>query len=426
MIGMKDPMKNQQLIRRARRLMTAGLLLSVMGNRLVEGGYDGLAAAGFIGASAVVAVSTLGQLTVLLFPLYARILRNWSPNTALIAGDCSEMVLGGIAIAGMLAIPEGIHLWVLGYVVLDLLIAPATDIAEEFYGSGLAALSDGDALAFNANLNSMLAFLGFVILAPLGARLAGVSLPWLMVGNVILSGISVASRTRSRQMLALPAPGDEVDSADYSMLGQRTPLRQFVQDLLRSGPASPLMSLFIQIAGGLTGELLMLWAASLGASSGFESMSIVLLVFGLAATAGPQLGRWLAQRSSSQYVINISALASLSLLLALALGVWRGWVSFPIALAVIFCNALVGRARLTVLSTHRQVWFSGRRFERIMSWSYAFGGFGTIIGLQLGYLLGVTTDPLYALIAAALIWAVIATVRFAPTQTPEEAKAWEG
>lgn len=415
-------MKNQQLIRRARRLMTAELLLSVMGNRLVEGGYDGLAAAGFIGAGTVVAVSTLGQLTVLLFPLYARFLRHWSPNTALIAADSSEMVLSGIAIAGMLAMPDQAHLWVLGYVVLDLLIAPVTDIAEEFYGSGLAALSDGDALAFNANLNSMLAFLGFVVLAPLGARLAGVSMLWLMLGNVVLSGISVVSRVRSRQMLTLPAPGEEVDSGDYSMLGQRAPMQQFVKDLLRSGPASPLMSLFIQIAGGLTGQLLMLWAASLEASSGFESMSIVLMVFGLAATAGPQLGRWLARRTSSQYVINISAMVSLGLLLALALGVWRGWVSFPIALAVIFCNVLVGRARLTVLSTHRQVWFSGRQFERIMSWSYAFGGLGTIIGLQLGYLLGVTTYPLYALLVAAVIWALIACVRISPVKQAEGAQ----
>lgn len=320
--------------------MTAGLLLSVMGNRLVEGGYDGIAAARFIGAGTVVAVSTLGQLTVLLFPLYARFLRHWSPNTALIAADSSEMVLSGIAIAGMLAMPDQGHLWVLGYVVL-----------------------------------------------------------------------------------ALPAPGEEVDSGDYSMLGQRAPMQQFVKDLLRSGPASPLMSLFIQIAGGLTGELLMLWAASLEASSGFESMSIVLMVFGLAATAGPQLGRWLARRTSSQYVINISAMVSLSLLLALALGVWRGWVSFPIALAVIFCNVLVGRARLTVLSTHRQVWFSGRQFERIMSWSYAFGGLGTIIGLQVGYLLGVTTYPLYALLVAAVIWALIACVRISPAKDTESVQA---
>lgn len=73
--------------------MTAALVLSVMGNRLVEGGFDGLASAGLISVGTVVTVSTLEQLIVLTFPVYARILRNTSPNWSLVYADTAEVVI---------------------------------------------------------------------------------------------------------------------------------------------------------------------------------------------------------------------------------------------------------------------------------------------------------------------------------------------
>lgn len=403
--------ERRSTIVRARRLMTAALVLSVMGNRLVEGGFDGLASAGLISVGTVVTVSTLEQLIVLTFPVYARILRNTSPNWSLVYADTAEVVISALALIGILASPAHTHVFVIGYVLLDLLISPVSDIADELYGSGLAARSGDDALAFNTSVDSMLAFFGFVVFAPLGSKLAGVSAIWLLGGNIFLSGIAIGTRLLSGHTLLLKAPRDEVELDEYAVIGQRSPVRQFVHDLLRSGPASPLLTLLIQVAGALTGQLLFLWIASLGPLPQYDAMAVTLLVFGLAATIGPQAGRLLARRTSSQSLIYVSALASFVIILFMAVAVWQDYMSYWLALACIFFNVVVARARLSILNTHRQVWFSGRQFERIMGWSYAFGGLGTIIGLQLGYLLHVATSPLAGLCCACAVWLIVASVR---------------
>ncbi|WP_067779471.1 MFS transporter [Actinomyces vulturis] len=402
---------NHRSLVRARRLMSAALVLSVMGNRLVEGGFDGLASAGVISVATVVAVSTFGELTVILFPLYARLLRGISPNWALIGADVVEVALSLLAVAGVLMLPAYTHVFIVGYVLLDLLVAPVSDIADEFYGAGLAARSGNDALAFNATVDSMLAFFGFVVLAPLGSVIAAVSVLWLLAGNIVLSLLSIGSRLWSGSAFLLAAPRDEVDAEEYSAMGQRTPLSQFVHDLIHSGPASPLLSFAIQVAGALTGQLLFLWVASLSSLSKYDAMATVLLVFGLAATLGPQVGRWMAQCSSSQVVLNLSAAVSCVLVCALAVSVWRGEVSFVLALVFVFANVVVARARMSVLSAHRQTYFSGSQFERVMSWSYAFGGLGTMLGLQLGYWLKVPHSPFIGLLCAATIWLMVSFVR---------------
>lgn len=383
--------------------MSLGLLLTVMGNRIVEGGFDGYAAASLISVPIVVLVGSLGELVVLLFPLYARLLRNISPNNALIGADALEVVLSALAVVGVLCFSQQAHIWVLGYVLIDLFIAPVSDIADEFYGEGIASHSQDDALAFNASVDSLLAFFGFVVLAPLGATLAGVSTVTLLLVNCALSAASVGMRFQSRQDFQIPPPKD-ADTEEFSVLGETTPIAQFLHDLLTSGPASPLVTFFLQVSGALTGQLLFIWVARQSHWDTYQSMSAVLIVFGLAATVGPQLGRLAAKRFSTAAILRLASVASFLLTAGFALLVYRGFNAFAACLLFVFITVILKRLRLTVLNTHRQVFFSGKQFSRIMSWSYSFGALGTLAGLQLGYFVGITTAPFTALVCSAVIW----------------------
>ncbi len=90
--------------------MVAGLVISVLGNRLLDGTFNGLTAAGMVAAFALVAMESLNEIVVFTFPLYAKFLKRFSPDTAMITSDLTEVVASSIAIAVILAKPS----WTVG------------------------------------------------------------------------------------------------------------------------------------------------------------------------------------------------------------------------------------------------------------------------------------------------------------------------
>lgn len=394
---------------RARRWMVSGLVVSVLGNRLIDGGLDSLAASAVVPIYWLVLLTSAGKIIEFALPAYASVLKRWSPDKILIIEDLMEMV-SGIVVVGLMAVwpVQQVNLLIC-YLGFMLFTAPVSDIADEFYGAKLAETSADHALSFNASLYSWLGIAGFIVAVPLGALVAGLSISALVTANVVLSGLGALLRLNARRKY--PAkPLHDADSEDFSPLGQAQPLVQFLHDLFRSGPASPAVNFVLQTIGALTGHLVLIWAASRSALQPPEAMAMVLFVFGLAATFGPLMARSIGRRFPTELLLSATGLASVVNIGWFVIVLFCESANFASALVFVFLNVVLARLRTVVLETHRQTFFTKAQYSRVMSWSYTFGAAGTLMGLQLAYALGASQNPAWAGIVAIGLWVLISAV----------------
>lgn len=385
--------------------MIAGLVVSVLGNRLVDGGVDGLVAAGTIPVAWIALSTSASSIIQFALPGYAMLLQRISPDLALITEDLVEAGAACCAVAAIAFLPDHSTIVLICYLCLLLLLFPISDIADEIYGAKLAEKSDEAALAFNASLYTWLAITGFLIAVPLGALIASLSISALLICNILLSLSGAALRAYARRTAPIkPLVGTDVD--EWSLTGQKQPVRQFLHDLLLSGPASPLISCVLAIIGAMSGHLLLIWAASLIPGNRFTAMSIVLTVFGIAAAIGPLVSRFANRFGRTDRLLTISSLVSMAniswFIVVLILFTPNIYATF----AFIVINVSVSRFRNVVLETHRQTFFRGTQYSRVTSWSYAFGAGGTLIGIMSAYGLGLQDDPKWSLIVALSLWSI--------------------
>ena len=405
------------LMRRTRRIMVFGLLLSTLGNNTVEYGFNALTAAGVVSVGALLTLSALRRLSAFAFPVIAKLMGKHSPDKVLIACDSTETVLSALALTITLLAPHQAIWAVYAYTLIDLLILAFTDIAEEFYGAHFAQINEDTAMAFNASLSTIQAIVNFVVAGLAGSLLAGVSIPTLLAVNTALSLKAALFRARARHTYPVPPP-TTINASQFAATGHKEPLRQFLHDLFTSGPASPLVSLAIAFAGTMSGELFILWAANHGPAvplpgtdnTAYTGMGLVLTVFGLGAAFGPQAGKWLRQAGETAPILRTAALFSAALTGALATGILTDTILPPLIPVFIFLNAAASRARAVVLETHRQTYFRGAQFARIMSWSFTFSAAGTLLGLLVGYLLGQAYNPVPCLLISTALWLAIAPI----------------
>mgnify|MGYP001722618395 CR=1 FL=1 len=398
------------LIRRTRRIMVFGLLLSTLGNNTVEYGFNALTAAGVVSVGAFLTLSVLRRLSAFAFPVIAKLMGKHSPDKVLIACDSTETVLSVLAFTITLLAPHQAIWAVYAYTLIDLLILAFTDIAEEFYGAHFAQINEDTAMAFNASLSTIQAIVNFVVAGLAGSLLAGVSIPTLLAVNTALSLTAALFRARARHTYPVPPP-TTINASQFAATGHKEPLRQFLHDLFTSGPASPLVSLAIAFAGTMSGELFILWAANHGPAvplpgtdnTAYAGMGLVLTVFGLGAAFGPQAGE-------TAPILRTAALFSAALTGALATGILTDTILPPLIPVFVFLNAAASRARAVVLETHRQAYFRGAQFARIMSWSFTFSAAGTLLGLLVGYLLGQAYNPVPCLLIGTALWLAIAPI----------------
>lgn len=386
--------------------MIAGLVISVLGNRLIDGTFNGLTAAGAVSAFMLVAVESLGEIVVFTFPVYARVLKRLSPDTSMIASDLLEATVSGVLVILILARPDWAIPALVGYVVFNIFVAPVTDIAEEFYGAKVAEVDPGANLRFNAHLLSTLAFTGFVIASPLGAVLAGISIPLALGLNVALSLGGATMRLRARKRYPM-GPVVNPDMEEFEVLGAEMKAKQFFHDLFASGPTSPLIEFGLGTVSSLIGTLMLIWVARQANLPATDAMAVVIAIFGIAATVGPQIGRHLSGRLGTPASLRLTAALSAINLFALLLGVLTGTAGFIWGAIFVFVNGVLSRARMVILQSHRQTFFKGEQYTRIMSWSFAFGGAGGIIGLNTAYFTGLPGNPTVALIIALILWSIL-------------------
>lgn len=394
--------------------MVAGLAISVLGNRLVEGGVDGFAAMSTIPVLAVVWLTAVDKVIDFALPLYARLLQRYPPDLALLAEDGVEVV-GSLIAAGLIAVrPAWAVPVLLGYLVLSSLTLPVVDIADEFYGAVVAQEDPDQALDLNASLHAWMGGVAMVA-SPLGALLAGVSVTALLMGNVALTLGGMAFRLRARRTFPMRAVVDE-DPAEFASTGERMPWRQFAHDLLRSGPSSPLLAVVLAFTGCLSGHLVIIWGARSSGIDPSRAMTVLLLAFGIAGVIGPLAARPATRWLGPTKVLPCAALASAANVAGLALAIWAVGPSLLLAGTFVLLNVTLGRLRNVALETTRQHVFRGQQYARVMSWSYTGAALGTVLGMPVAYALGVQDDPRTGLVLATLLWLAVAAVMTSRTR----------
>ena len=390
-------------------MMVSALIISVLGNRILDGGENALVAAGIIPAFWIVFSTTAGKSIEFIFPLYAKFLKNKSPANSLILEDSLEVIFSFVTLILIALDPERQYVYFISYMFCLVFLYPITDISSEFYGAKLAQQNPDEALKFNANLYMYLSASGFLVAAPLGAMLSSKPLYIIMFINIILSSLSIFIRKYANDINYL-GPVEEVDDSDYSLLGEKTSKKVFLNDLLTSGPASPLLNLILQVAGALCGQLFIIWTVQQAEIYEEYSMSITLFVFGLAATLGPYISGKISNKFSASKLFRVTSLLSAAntlIIIAVIIFLEKNYV-YVICTCLIFSGTVISRLRNVSLETHRQVFYSGSQYTRIMSWSFAFGVFGSILGLQIAYYLDILSNPIPSLAFSLFLWFISA------------------
>ena len=141
-----------------------------------------------------------------------------------------------------------------------------------------------------------------------------------------------------------------------------------------------------------------------------EASSVVNSATGAArnaATVGPQVGRRLAGELGTPTSLHLTATMAALNLFALLVGVLTHNAGFVWGMVFVFINGTLSRARMVILQAQRQVFFKGEQYTRIMSWSFAFGGAGGLIGLNTAYFAGLPDNPTIVLIIAIALWIIL-------------------
>jgi hypothetical protein len=409
--------------------MTLGLATSIIGSRVVDGGSNGAVAESILPLAWLAVLATGSAGLSFAAPLIARLTAPHSPARTLVASDLAEAVVSIIALVLLVAFPGERSTLLGGYLLIVAIFPAILDVAEELYAQQIAQLDEMQALAFNTTIYSVLGFVGLVVGMPLGSWLTSRSIVWLVAANALFSLIGFAFRFVSSRTLMVGAIYDQ-DASEHSAVGGRMRLREFLSDLLRTGPTSPAMEFVLKVGATMSGVFVYLWVASFTPWSAGAALAAVLFAFGVGATIGPYVAPILRRHLTSRAALL--ATYSFAALMSSAMAVFAGAVErhrlWVIGLAFALALGVVSRARAVLTVTLRQQAFKGKRFVRIMSWSFSFVAAASILGNWLGVLLDLPARPRLALTAYAvtMLIAMVVVLRALPGEPPDREGAANG
>lgn len=408
-------LRSPTVLARARRWMTLGLVVSIIGTRIIEGGSDGTVAAGVLPVVWIAVFATFGQVLAFASPLLSRLFSRYNPASVLVLSDLAEAVLSIAAVAALLIIPDQTTGVLVAYLLLAALFPAVTDIVEEFYAQQLAQLDEKQALSFNTAIYSVLGFVGLVMGMPAGAWLSGQSVIGLIAANAILSLGGTAFRFVSAKTVVTP-PVLEQDLEDMSPLGERMSPRQFVVDLVKTGPASPGVAFLTQFGATVGGIFVYLWLAANMPWEPSTALALIIACFGVGATIGPfaapLLRRYWSVRGS--LIITYSATVVLLVVAAVAVPLLEAGGHWGLGLIYVALIGVMSRSRSVLTTTLRQQSYRGSRFSRIMGWAFALVALAEIAGSWLAVAVSAPERPAVALLLYALCIAIagVTVVRY--------------
>ncbi|QSB06667.1 MFS transporter [Natronoglycomyces albus] len=399
-------------INRARRWMVAGLCISIIGTRIVQGGSHGSVANGTLPVIWIAILATFGYAIAFAAPITAKILSRYNPARVLVWSEVTECAISGIALAALFLLPQHTIPILVTYLLMAVFFPVVGDVVEEFYGQQLAQLNPQQALAFNSTIYAVLAAIGLVLAMPMGSVVAGYSLTWLIAANALLSATGCLFRlVASRTVVTAPVADQDID--DFGPLGKKSTLGDFLRDLTLTGPASPAIAFITQIGGSIGGMFVYLWIAHNTGWPTATALGLVIGLFGIGATIGPFLAPLLRRLMSTEDALILVFGTCLVILAAAVLGVTflaapANWIC---GLSYVFLIGLATRCSTVLITTLRQQSFRGSRFTAIMSWSFSMNALAAIIGNWLGYALSVNQYPQIGLLvylgAIAVVFVVV-------------------
>ncbi|WP_436791299.1 MFS transporter [Yinghuangia sp. YIM S10712] len=399
------------IILRARRWMLAGLSLSIVGTRVIEGGSDGTVAQGVLPLVWVAVSATVSAGLGFAAPLTARLLSGFNPATVLVVSDLVEALLSLLALTAILLAPGHAVPILAAYLLFAAFFPAIADVVEEFYAQQLAQLGPGHALSFNASVYSVLGFIGLVIGMPLGSLVSGRSFTILIAVNMVLSALGVCFRTVGRRTV-VTTPVTAQNTEDFRATGARMSVRDFAHALVRSGPTSPALGFVGSMGRTLAGIFVYLWIARTMPWSDATSLGLVVACFGIGATVGPHLAPLARRHMGVRTSLLVSTIAAMAVV-----AVFAGCVAllphtavWPIALGYVALTGALTRMRDVLVTTLRQESFRGSSFVTVMSWSFALTSLGALAGSWAGVGLRIATHPLVGLFAFTASLGVILTV----------------
>lgn len=404
-------------LNRARRWMTAGLVVSILGTRIVEGGSDGLVSMGVLSVLWVAVLTSFGEMVSFASPLIAKATARFSPSKVLVASETAEAAISAVALAAILLSPAATPAILIAYLLVAAIFPAITDVVEEFFGQQLAQADVNQALTFNASVYSALAFVGIVVAMPLGALMSGIDVTILVAANLVLSALGALFRLVSSRSVATPPVTDQ-DLSEFGVLGEQMKLRAFVADALGTGVASPAFSFLTQTGATIGGIYVYLAIARQADTEPTIALATVIAAFGLGATIGPWVGRAVSARGDLHRLVIGVLLLTVALLLVIS-WLWTAvssstvwWLGLAYAISI----GVLSRTRAVLTTTLRQRDFRGSRFSRIMSWSFAATALGAIVGSWIAVTMRAAVYPALALLsyAAMLVIATALVMRRTP------------
>lgn len=419
MVGASEIQMNLSVITRARRWMAMGLLLSVLGSRVVDGSSDGLVAVGVLPLVWLAIIRSWQEALTFISPVLARLFRRFDPGRVLVLSDLTEASVAGAFLVAMTCFSGRATPLLVAYFVVTAVFPAVGDVVEELYAHRVAAIDHAQALKFNAGIYSALAFFGLVFAMPAGAALAGLSVNVIVAVNLGFSFIGSGFRWFSSRT-SLPAVGDTADPHDTAAVARPRRSRRFVGDLLTSGPGSPIVEFVIRFGSTVAGVFVYLWIAHAMPGSNAGALAIVMVCFGVGATLGPWIAVLVRRRLPLDRAIERTYLAG-CVLLAIAITVvtetpntfaWKFMLGY-----VVLCGVW-SRVAAVLTTTSRQMTVGGTQFARIMGWAFTFGSAGALLGAWAGAALSLPAHPALALgIHLATVVVALVAIRRRHVQT---------
>lgn len=403
-----------RLVRASQRWMLAGFAASFAGSMLVEGGLQGLIAAGVLGVVFIPAFATLTTLEDLASPLAARLVERFPAARVLVFCEGVDVALSVALLVGLIVAPERHTTLVVGYLALASLIPVFIDLAEEFFAEEASRLSPGAAAAFTANIATASALLSRVIALPMGAGLATVDIRIVVVANIVLSVTAVVLRAGASRRLH---QGQKLDHAARTPEGPQSterpssaaPVknRDDVRAAWEEPTTSPITSAMVGSLRALFSGYLSLWMAR---AYGTAYLTPALACLGLGAVVGPQVARWLRHRGRVTMGLRRLPLIHAAvgvLLLGLTTQATQSW-TLPAALVLLVGYSAIPATLVITMAMQRQIHLGGPAFRSTVGWAHSLSAVGALIGTWMGLFLGMPARPAPALVVAVALAVTIA------------------
>lgn len=383
------------------RAMLVAWATTFAASTMLEGALPAVVVAGVVPPLLISAYRTLTDVEDLCAPIVSHVIARWRPGSVLLWCDVASLALILLALIGsFLGLSPFAAVGL--YLLLTSPIPTVVDVADEYFGAEIAQYDSESAFAFTTHLHSLSAFISSVLMIPLGSILVFANPLWLLAISALLISAAVAARLRGlrheKELRKLAGP---VTLEDEGEALSRGGIWGSAQHLLHMPVVSPLSVGLWSLGGAIASTYTLVY---IGTHFGETAFIAALILSGLAATVGPQIGRSLRQRVRMDILLVVYT----ALMALLLIGMAIGSSSVIIFLACRTLYSLLSSAFISFVIGTRQVILRGELFQHATTLSQGISAAAGILGVWVALLLNAETAPFASLSCGAGCFGIIA------------------